>query len=416
MTATDWVSLIASMAALLTAVGGLWYQKHRMELERKEFSEKYDLPEKRMRKWSQDVTRPLPPSSDDRVLDAGLPYQAGAPIRKAELFYGRKEQLSSALNCLTGESMASMFILGARRAGKTSFFYYLSRILSPDHYPQIVPVFLDAQIPISSDKNFYAYLMRETSTVLASRSRSNSHPPEIPKEVEFDALCTFLEDVSAKGWRFVFLLDEFEKLVDNKQTSGEDLFSSLRSLILRANISWIPASFRAVYMPGTKTSPFINIIQDTCYLGALSEADARLLVWEPAARAGHNFQKEDIELILDLAGRMPFMLQKASLLLFTAHRAGVDRQTARAHLAPTLRLESQAYFSSQLSILSPEEKEALFLLALQKDLTNYSQILNLLNIYGFIEKDRGGYKILGRTFEDYLYQQAKAAALGIPQL
>jgi hypothetical protein len=399
------------VGAILTAVGSLLYQKHRMELDRKEFSEKYDSHEKRVSRWLVGLPHPLPPPPDENSIDVGQPYQAGAPIRNAELFYGRQEQLSSAMNCVTGEDMASMFILGARKSGKTSFFYYMSHILSPDHYPQIVPVYLDTQIPISGDKNFYAYMLRETSTVLAARSKSNSHPPEIPREVEFDSLCTFLEQASAKGWRFVFLLDEFKKLVENKQISGEDFFASLRSLILKANISWIPASFQAVYMPGTNTSPFINIIQETSYLGPLSELEARLLVSEPAARAGHKFDNEDIELILDLAGRMPFLLQKASLLLYMAHRAREDRQVARTHLDTTFKLESQIFFQSQLSILSPQEREALFRLALHQDVTKYSQILKSMENYGFVEMKTGGYQVLGRTFDDYLYQKAKETGL-----
>jgi len=414
MSATDWIALIASLAALITALGGIWFQKRRMDMERREWEEKLSTSVKPLRTWYRNLPRPQTPHIEESGTDIGLPYQAGAPIRSPELFYGRKEQIDSALKCIIAESqasMASMYILGARKSGKTSFFYFLNRVLNPDHYPQVVPVILDAQNPISSDKNFYAYMLRETSLSLVARSRVNSRPPEIPADVEFSTLASFLNEASSKGWQFVFMLDEFENLVANKQISGEDLFGSLRSLILKANLSWIPASFRAVYMPGSTTSPFLNIIQETCHMEPLSEQEARLLVSEPAARAGHPFDHEDIALVLNLAGSMPFLVQKASMLLYKAHRAGESRQTARDHLDISFKLDVQSHFESQLSMLLPREKEALFLLVLQRDVKEYASSLELLAKYGFIKKFAGEYKILGRAMDDFIYQKAKESGL-----
>lgn len=428
------ISLIASIVAVLTALYGLWHQhrelrqrdleleqrdielkqrdrefRERMDLERKEFFEKYASQETRMRNWLDGLSEPPASLPEDDHMDTGLPYQAGAPVRTLELFYGRQEQLSSVMNCINGSQMASMCILGARRSGKTSFFYYLNNIFNPDQYPSIVPVFLDAQTAITSDKNFYAYMHREASAVLNVRSRANCHPPEIAREIEFDVLAGFLEQASKKGWRFIFFLDEFEKLVHDRQISGEDFFGSLRSLILKGNVSWITASFRPVNMPGTNTSPFSNIIQDTCYLGPLSRVDARLLVSEPAARAGHPFEREDVDLILDLAGRMPFMLQKASLLLYKAHRSGNLGQAARMHLTNVLKLEAKHYFDSQLFNLSSAEKKALFLLCLQKNIDDHLSVLCLLEEYGLVDRNTEGFQILGKSFEEYIYQPAKEA-------
>ena len=162
MTPSDWIALVASFAAVITAVGGIWYQRHRITLERAEQKEK--SPDKTLHGWSTALVKPPPPMSEDEVMDISLPYQAGAPIRNPKLFYGRKEQLASAMHCITGPNMASIFILGARKAGKTSSFYYLRHLLNPDYYPQVIPVILDSQTPIVSDKNFYAYMYREASS------------------------------------------------------------------------------------------------------------------------------------------------------------------------------------------------------------------------------------------------------------
>jgi len=405
MTSSDWIALLTSFAAIITAVGGIWYQQHRISLERMEHKEK--SPEKTLHGWSTGLLKPPPPVSDDEIIDVSLPYQAGAPIRNPKLFYGRKEQLASAMRCITGTNMASIFILGARKSGKTSSFYYLNHLLNPDNYPQVIPVILHSQIPISSDKNFYAYMYREASAILASRCKGNLQVPEIPREVEFDTLSTFLRQASSKGWRFVFMVDEFESLVNNKLLSGEGFFASLRSLVPQVEISWVLSSYRTVYMPGTLTSPFVNVVQDYLYLGPLLDWDARLLISEPAARAGHPFDSEDVELILDLAGRMPFLIQKACLSMYTSRRAGRGRQETRNQLNATFRLDIGPYLETQLSRLLPEEREALFDLVLQKDVTKHKITLNSLERYGLVEMKQDQYCLPGRSWEDYLYRKAK---------
>jgi hypothetical protein len=405
MSTTDLIALIASAAALLTAVGGLWYQRHSMEMDRKKFFKNY--PEERFNNWLGSLTGPAKRSSAGNLTDAKMPYQAGAPIRHMELYFGCQNQLEIALNSVLGKQMASTWVLGARQSGKTSFFLHLRSLLNSDDYPQIVPVYIDAQSAISSEKNFFACMLREASAELTARNKANSRPPEIPNEVEFEKLTTFLEQTSKKQWRFVFLVDEFERLL---MVFDEDLFASLRSLILKANISWIIASVRAVDMAGTKTSPFTNIIQETIMLGSLSREDARLLVADPAAKAGNPFETEDIDLILNLAGRLPFPLQKASLLLYKLHLAGITGQSGRQRLMEIFKMEMQSDFESQLTILSPVEKEALFKLALHKNVDKV-EIFHLLERYGFVEKSPAGYQILGQTFTDFLYQKAKEAGL-----
>ena len=210
------------------------------------------------------------------------------------------------------------------------------------------------------------------------------------------------------------MVDEFESLVNNKQLSGEGFFASLRSLVPQVELSWVLSSHRIVYMPGTLTSPFVNVIQDYLYLGSLSDWDARLLISEPAARAGRPFDSADVELILDLAGRMPFLIQKACLGLYTSRRAGRGLQETRNQLNATFRLDAEPYLETQLSQLLPDEREALFDLALQKDIAKHEVTLNLLERYGFVEIKQNQYRILGRSLGDYLYHKAREVTPATP--
>ena len=425
MDITDWIALTASILALLTTVIGWIFQyrglrqrdieiKHRLEMDQKEFVEKYASHEKRMQGWLEDLDEPPELASDPDQTDTGLPYQAGAPIRTPDLFYGRNEDLNCVMDCITGKQMASMFVLGARKSGKTSFFYHLSHILDTDHYPQFVPVYLDAQSAISSEKNFFAYMLREASAGLDARNKTTARPPDIPKEIEYEILANFLEKAGQKQWRFLFMLDEFERLVNAPETFGDNFFSNLRSLILKGKMSWITASFREVYIPGTSTSPFHNIVQDIIHLGPLNEEEAFSLAAEPAARAGHPFELEEVDLILTLAGRMPFLIQKAALLLYKAHRSGITGSDARVSLTNRFKLETETYFNSQIALLSDQESQALSQLTLGKDVTAYEPNLELLEKYGFVESDGNDFRVLGQTFNEYLLKKARTASFAIP--
>jgi len=422
-TLAEVLSLITAALAVLTAIAGWLYQgrslkqkevelKHasetdlkKLEIEFKKLEmevKKLESPEKRMEDWLDSLPEPPPNPVDFNHTDAGLPYQAGYPIRNMNLFYGRQPQMESVLQCINGPQMSSIFIRGARRSGKTSFLYYIQHRLNPDEFPRVVPVFLDSQSAISGDREFYAYMLREASAALNLRSKSSNRPFEVGKEIDFELLAKFMDDARQKQWRFVFLLDEFERLVGDGDLSGEDFFASLRSLTSKGKLTWIAASFRAVYMSGTLTSPFINLIQETAWIGPLSENDARSLVMEPAIRAGHPFDNEDVELILQLAGRMPFLLQKAALMYYKLHLSGADGPVGRLRFTDDFQLEIQAYFKSQLDQFLPDEKHILFNLAQQKPLNGQPQTMKQLENYGLIEMTADGYRVLGQAFETYL--------------
>lgn len=416
MSAIEIISLVASIVAILTAIVGVWYQgrtlkqkdaelRHKIDLDWKEFREKYTSAETRMYDWLDDLGKPVK-SQEDANVEIGFPYLAGAPVRRPELFYGRRDLLANVIRCASGKQMASMSFFGARKAGKTSFLHFVEYSLA-DPYPQIVPVYLDAQTPFESSENFYAYMLRETMQALEKRKQNVARYPDLPKEVPFEMLADFLEQASSKQWSFLMLLDEFESLVVKDSPFDEKFFSALRSLIQKGQVGWITASYRFVYMPETTTSPFANIIQDTDYIGALSLQDAQRLITEPAARFGHFYEKEDIDFIIRIAGRMPFMIQKAALLLYKAFINNLRGKEARSHVLNTFSVEMEHYFDSQMKYLEEGEYQTLLQIVGDASADCKPADLAVLEKYGFIEPVSGGYQILGQTFADYLYDRSK---------
>jgi hypothetical protein len=417
MSATEIVSLAGSIVAVIAVVFGMWYQArtlkrkekelhHKIEYDLKVFQETYASPENLTTLWLDGINNPKE-VHEDSLLEIGYPYLAGAPVRRPEMFYGRRDLLEDCIKCGNGDQMASLSILGARRAGKTSFLRFLEYSLGADRYPQIVPVYLDAQTPIKSCENFYAYMLREAMQALEKRNINIPRAPDLPKEVPYDTLSTFFKQAGDRHWRFLLLLDEMESLVKFSNIFDEKFFSGMRALIQIGQVSWITSSFRTVYMPNTTSSPFLNIIQATHYIGPLTEQDARRLVVEPAARAGHFFEKEDIQSILKIAGRMPFLIQKAALMLYMSHINNVRGEEARRQLASSFALEMQNYLQSQLKHLTKEEYDTLVQVVRQGEIDKDSQPLLILQNYGFIEKVDERYQILGETFADYLYRYSK---------
>ncbi len=423
MTISETIALVASILAVITSVFGLIYQiltfrqkdkelKHRMDMDRKEFDEKYATRKELVERWVKKL-----PNLPDAVIgdkDNGyqLPYQYVGPIRNPKLFFGCHEHIEAVENYFSATQIPSISIVGVRKSGKTSFLLHIQRLFNAKQYPQLIPVYIDAQNPITSDKRFYAYLLREASATLETRIKTGAPMSEVPVEVEFEELNLFLEQAGKKHYKFVFLLDEFERLAHDPKIASEDFFSSLRSLIVKGNVSWVIASVRKIHTPDTVTSPFHNIFQDAIWLGPLRLRDARALVATPAASTIHPFEDEDIDLIIHLAGRMPCLLQKAALMLYKLHRAGFSGAAARIRLADEFIQEAPSEFEDQLSLLTYEEKEALFQLALHRNVSCSARLLRQIEQYGFIEKGTNGYQILGSALNEYLTQKAEAIGLG----
>ncbi len=381
-------------------------QQKTLEMKIKEFEIKFITPEKRILEWITSLDPPdsLPPEEIDN--EPGLPYTAGVPIRRPELFYGRRELIHEVKDCTYGQ-MNSLALLGIRKAGKTSLFRFIENAYHIEQNPNIVPVFLDSQTSLSSQRGFFAYVLRETAKALSKRSRNTPAIADIPGEVDFDLLENFLGKASECGFCFLFLLDEFERLASHPDIFNEKFFGNLRHLIHIGNgqLSWITASYRPVYLPpkGVKTneSPFGNILTAS-YVGALSLMDAQRLVSEPAIRAGHPFDPEEVQSIISFAGRMPFLLQKTSLMLYKQHLKGENGTSALRTVLDAFPHEIRGYFETLLSNLEPEETHLLRQIASGASIDAQSSTFHELENYGFLEKTGSEYKILGQAFADYV--------------
>jgi hypothetical protein len=378
----------------------------KMDLEVKKFHAQQSTPEGRILEFAK-ALEPADDSVDIAEAELGFPYNDSVPIRQAERFFGRRDLLSQVLDS-TRQEMKCMALLGIRKSGKTSFLRYIEDSFTVEGFPHIIPVYLDAQSAPACPTVFYSLIVRKTSAALYARTKVGMQMPDFPKEIDFPFLESFLETVCEQNYHFLFLLDEFENLLAEDKGFDGRFFDTLRHLILigHGQLSWITASFRPVYTPHTNTSPFENILT-TRYIGPLLREDAHQLVAVPARRFNRPFSDPDVEFILKIAGRLPFPLQKASLLLYQTRLTNLPEAQIHIHVANEFAEQMRSHYDFQYGKLSPEERAALLQVYESKSDKTDLKALQTLESYGLIERGDGEDHVLGEALLDYLFNILK---------
>jgi len=158
----------------------------------------------------------------------------------------------------------------------------------------------------------------------------------------------------------VLLLDTFETIVNNT-CFDHHFFSFLRALATGGKVSYITASIApliTICHADIKGSPFFNIFA-TYSLEPFTEEEAYELITEPAQGAGRPFAEDEIEWILDLAGRHPFFLQQACRFFFEAKNKQHIRQKERVLIRRQIYHALKPFFEDIWSSLNKHQQRQL---------------------------------------------------------
>jgi len=254
------------------------------------------------------------------------PYFNLAMIRTPEMFFGRAKQLKRFYNALAHRQSVS--ILGKRRIGKSSFLWCAS-------LPEIQTQFsfdLSHHIFIFLDLHDYLHKTSEDFFHLVSKEiiEQGEKVPGLAPPVEANGVDTFrsiLDQVARGGFFPVLLLDSFDKVTLNEYFSPE-FFGFLRAQASRGRVSYATASIdplKKVCHRGIEGSPFFNIFY-TYFLEALTPQETRDLIIVPSQQAGVPFTEEEVELVVRLAGRHPFFIQRVCHFLFEEKTQNGDEE------------------------------------------------------------------------------------------
>jgi PAS domain-containing protein len=158
--------------------------------------------------------------SDSTFIPVQNRYIVGTPLRGAEMFFGREDELRWINDHLQEPGNSIVLFAGQRRIGKTSLLHQTAARVR-----DIIPVFIDTQalIPtLYTDKDFFVQIgnavCEQVKTLSGNGGKINAgtlRPVTGPSE-----LAALIAQLSATGRRVVLLIDEMENL-DLKFRRGE---------------------------------------------------------------------------------------------------------------------------------------------------------------------------------------------------
>jgi len=335
------------------------------------------------------------------------PFIAGSWVRGDD-FLGRADTIREALE---GERH-SIWVLGARRLGKTSLLKELEHRVLRSRETPFVALYWDLQG--SGDARGLA------ETLLSSVEDSDAFCRATDLGVEdleslpvAEMLATLVRRTVRSGWRLLLLVDEAEELLVVGRTDP-GVLARLRRVISRGpDVRTVVTATRLlaridedVPMP---TSPFLHGFIPPVYLTPLSPDEGRTLL----ARGG--FAAGDVELVLERTGRHPFLLQLLASRLFESRdlAATLDHLAADEMIANYFAVDFATLLEGERALLSEVAREgkrtrAELARALARPEEDLETPLYGLSMLGYLAKDGDGWRLGNWLFERWLRRRVAA--------
>lgn len=329
----------------------------------------------------------LPPPPPPR---SGIcPFEYGTTVPPGR-FYGRHRQRADIKIRIGGISAQCVSIVGMRRSGKSSLLRYIKGRLHEFCRPQqhAFVVTLDLHL-----KRFHKPVGLVEGLRRGIEKQIGHSPWEREENDDEWAVEDGLLALRDEGKRLIVLIDEFDSLGSRLhafQGWGEDW----RSKASAGYFALVIASLRpldAIYQDDGLTSPFGNLFTQS-ELGALSDHEWQKLIHEGFARNGEHVSEQDLALIYDLAGGLPYYTQMAGALLWQ-HRDHTQTRAAFVH-------QARARFTELWNHLKENERQALRHIAGRQ--TGAAPNANLrasLQRYGLLRADG---ELFSRAFTNFM--------------
>lgn len=265
------------------------------------------------------------------------PFIAGPKIEDPLLFVGRRDELCSLADRMSGSQPVSVNVVGERRIGKSSLLWQFcrtweQRAAAPARFA-VFHACLQLEDPPSEDA-FFRLLTKLLLTRPALRQDSEVQAAFSVSPLTCQDFAAGLDLLAGRGLLPVFCLDEFEMLLKRKEQFGDCFLDHLRGLMEGSRLMFIVASCKPVHVH-VKEQKLTSNAFNNAYLLRLGEfsddeADELLLLPDPAAPA---LDPEERRLARKWGGRHPYRLQLAGQALFEARRAGKDAAWAKRQFA-----------------------------------------------------------------------------------
>lgn len=274
---------------------------------------------------------------------------------------------------------ASVSIVGERRTGKTSLLYYVKSALAMSRFGIDPKSFLFTYVDCFGlvnpcPRDFWLYLLQKLSehsleemvsenlSLLIRDLRSSPNASFFPT----NEIAQLLKRIKSLGHQPVFLLDEFERVINSGTLDGEFL-QPLRSLATSNPLTFVVTTrdnLESVCHSDLRGSPFFNIF-GMRELHVFSDTELHDWLSHRLRESDVSFEEPEINLLIEIAGRHPFFSEMLAYPLFYSIQDKVPLDNVRAKLIEDFKVESRPHFDYYWDHSSEGEKVSLAILALR---------------------------------------------------
>jgi len=279
------------------------------------------------------------------------PFIVGSWVR-GEDFFGRGPLIREILE---GERH-SIWVLGARRLGKTSLLKELEHRVQRNRDTPFVALYWDLQ-GSGDARGLAETLLSSVEDSETFRRATDVTVEELESLPVADMLATLVRRTVRSGWRLLILLDEAEELLVVGR-SDPSILARLRRVLSRGrDVRAVMTATRLLARLDDEarlaTSPFLQGFIPPVYLTPLDPEECRALL----ARGG--FAGDEVQSILDRAACHPFLVQLLASRLFESRdlAATLDQLAADDMVANYFAVDFGTLDEAERQLLSEVARE-----------------------------------------------------------
>jgi len=279
------------------------------------------------------------------------PFIAGSWVR-GENFFGRGRILQEVLE----GGRHSLWVVGARRLGKTSLLKELERHVHESGETPFVSLYWDLQ-GSADGRGLAESLMGSVEDSEPFRRATGVAVENLEGLAPADVLTTLIRRTVRSGWRLLLLVDEAEEFL-NVGRSDPSVLARIRRLFqkgpdVRTVITSTRRLARIDELTDFITSPFLQSFVPPLYLTPLARDEGRALL------ARGSFAPGDVETMIERTSCHPFLAQLIASRFFESHdlAATLDQLAADDMVANFFAVDFQTLEPLERGVLEEVARE-----------------------------------------------------------
>jgi hypothetical protein len=363
------------------------------------------------------------PSHVEEFEIIGTPYTVGPPV-KPENFIGRGAELGQIFFRLQSAQMMSSSIIGLQKTGKTSLLYYLTdpaiKVQKMGlNAGRTIICYMNMQEEINTPQVFYRKML---SSVIRAVSLQRGGPLDhlAPGDVNRGDVDIFLDECQQKRLNIVFMVDEFDLVLRGQ--FDVSFLEGIRAWQGRTNVAWIFASHKRLETIGQAVgvpagSPYYNIfVPPPIILGSLTDEEARQLILHPTRDSNNDFSNPEVDDLIYIAGRMPYLLQNTAAMAFQARSSELSFEEMK--IVDRLVVALDSYFTHIWEKqITQNERQLLERILSRKSVLSNGQSLAQLEFLissGLVDVESDQLSISGEVLKTWISRRLQESSKNTP--